>query len=160
MLSRLSWSTLFLLDRWPFTLRSLTPDALCEGAHLSFKHMACRNLWQSRREPMCIRYFCSKICCKASWSSNFWNCNECVSAGIAVFGRCSGWTQRSLNKGSLQSYLFWRFGLQRMNKIDPFVIMLRLLVYFMVLLSVTACRRKHGKQSKYYDCRTVNHLRP
>ncbi len=149
MLSRLSWSTLFLLDRWPFTLRSLTPDALCEGAHFSFKHMACRNLWQSRREPISIRFFCSKICC-----------NECVSAGIAVFGRCSGWTQRSLNKGSSQSYLFWRFGLQRMNKIDPFVIMLRFLVYFMVLLSVTACRRKHSKQSKYYDCRNVNHLRP
>ncbi len=24
-------------------------------------------------------------------------CNECVSAGIAVFSRCSGWTRRSQN---------------------------------------------------------------
>ncbi len=35
------------------------------------------------------------------------------------------WIKASVWNSSSQSYLFWRFGLQRMNKIDPFVIMLR-----------------------------------
>ncbi len=41
---------------------------------------------------------------------------------------------------SSQSYRFWR--LQFPNKIDSFCNYVAFLVYFMVLLSVTACRRK------------------
>ncbi len=45
---------------------------------------------------------------------------------------------------SSQSYGFWRFGLQRTNKIDSFCNYVAFfgVFYFMVLLSVTACRRK------------------
>ncbi len=67
-----------------------------------------------------------------------------VSAGFAVYGR---WTRCSGIKAwiwvcSSQSYGFWRSGLQRMNKIVSFRNYVAVLVFYIVLLSVTACPRK------------------
>ncbi len=85
----------------------------------------------------------------AVWSSNIWIRNELNQrTGFIVYGR---WTRdgdedRRIKAWiwvcSSQSYGFWRSGLQHTNKIVSFRNYVAVLVFFMVLLSVTACRRK------------------
>ncbi len=101
---------------------------------------------ECRREPMSVRFSCRK---PVVWSGNIWIRNELSQrAGFIVYGR---WTRdgdedRRVKAWiwvcSSQSYGFWRSGLQHTIKLFHFVIMLRFWCFFMVLLSVTACRRK------------------
>ncbi len=111
---------------------------------------------ECRREPMSVRLFCRKACRLKRQHLN--SKRACQSARALLFiglatrdgdvdHRIKAWIWVC----SSQSYGFWRSGT---NKIVSFRNYVAVLVFFMVLLSVTACRRKrfvaHGKQSKHY----------
>ncbi len=153
-------SRIYVVNRWKY-YPDYFPDPLSLSANswkrahaiASFKntphqkhlrHVAICD--ECRQEPMSVRFSCRK---PVVWSGNIWIRNELSQrAGFIVYGR---WTRdgdedRRVKAWiwvcSSQSYGFWRSGLQHTNKIVSFRNYVAVLVFFMVLLSVTACRRK------------------
>ncbi len=80
------------------------------------------------------------------WSGNIW-IRQLARALLFTVAGLAARVEDSRIKAwiwvrSSQSYGFWRSGLQRMNKIVSFRNYVAVLVFYIVLLSVTACPRK------------------
>ncbi len=103
---------------------------------------------ECRQEPMSVRLSSRK---PVVWRGNIWIRNECISqrglcpvVGLAVQ---DGDEDRQMKAWiwicSSQLYGFWRSGLHRTNKMHSFSNYVVVLVFFIVLLSVIVCWRKH-----------------
>ncbi len=98
---------------------------------------------------MSVRLSCHKTCRLKRQHLNLWRARQSARAlrfTVAGLAARDGEEDRRIKAWiwvcSSQSYGFWRSGLQRTNKMVSFRNYVAVLVFFIVLLSVTACRRK------------------
>ncbi len=158
-------SRIYVINRWKY-YPDYFPDPLALSELVSWRR-AHAHIFQThtspetrhvaicdecRREPMSVRLFCRKTCRLKRQHLNSEGARRQSARALpfTVTGLAArdGDEDRRIKAWiwvcSSQSYGFWRSGLQRMNKIVSFRNYVAVLVFFIVLLSVTACPRKNA----------------